>query len=136
MISHRSTLFAYQGMTLIEMMIVIALVGIVSAIAYPSYQKHLVKSERSHAQGNLLTMQLYLEQHYNPANTSFISGYDFGVVSDGQCSVCTHPSKGYEFQILSAAVYTLQAKSTQSNEVSCRIMSVTQAGVFSPQSCW
>jgi type IV pilus assembly protein PilE len=131
-----ATVISYRGMTLIEMMMVLALVGIVSTIAYPSYQRHLIKSERSQAQSNLLAMQLYLEQNYDPTNTSFLNGYDFGVVSNGQCTVCTHPSTRYRFQILSGATYTLQASSTQSNVTPCSIISVTQTRVLSPLSCW
>lgn len=43
-----------RGFTLIEVMIVVAVVAILSAIAYPTYQEHVRRSNRSAAQAFML----------------------------------------------------------------------------------
>ena len=51
-----------QGFTLIELMIVVAIVGILSAIAYPSYAEYIRKGHRAEARAGLLQAQQWLER--------------------------------------------------------------------------
>lgn len=52
-----------QGFTLIELMVVLAIVGIIAAIAYPSYLQYVTKSNRSAAESYMLSVSNKEEQY-------------------------------------------------------------------------
>ena len=51
-----------QGFTLIEVMIVVAIIGIISAIAIPSYSEYVRRGHRAEARAGLLQAQQWLER--------------------------------------------------------------------------
>ncbi|WPL19266.1 Serogroup C1 [Thiorhodovibrio winogradskyi] len=59
----------HRGFTLIELMITVAIVGILAAIAYPSYQEHVLKSWRANAASCLLEMANRMERRYTGSST-------------------------------------------------------------------
>lgn len=50
-----------QGFTLIELMIVVAVIGILGAIAYPSYTEYVRRGHRADARAGLLQAQQWME---------------------------------------------------------------------------
>lgn len=53
-----------SGFTLIEVMMVVAIIGIIAAIAFPSYQEHVRKTKRADAQAALMELAQFMERYY------------------------------------------------------------------------
>ena len=56
------------GFTLIELMVVVAVVGILASIAYPSYQDYVRRSNRTQAISVLMESSQFLERNFTEAN--------------------------------------------------------------------
>ncbi|QQS55886.1 MAG: type IV pilin protein [Candidatus Competibacteraceae bacterium] len=56
------------GFSLLELMIVVAVIGILAAIAYPSYQDSVRKSRRADAKSVLLNAAQWMERFYTENN--------------------------------------------------------------------
>lgn len=59
----------HKGFTLIELMIVVAILGLLVAVGLPSYRDSVERSERSLAQAGVLSVSTALEQYYAENNT-------------------------------------------------------------------
>lgn len=65
-----------RGVTLMELMVVIVILGILAAIAVPSYRRYLLRSQRTEAKIALLQLQTAEEKFYmqNNAFTDDVDG--------------------------------------------------------------
>jgi type IV pilus assembly protein PilE len=59
----------FSGFTLIELMIVVVVIAILVAVAYPSYQDHVRKAKRAEGKAALLKGAQLLERWYSDKNT-------------------------------------------------------------------
>lgn len=95
-----------NGFSLIEVMIVVIIIGILCAIAYPSYQQYIHKSHRAQARAALLTAASHLEK------TAAATGVYATTLPE---SLKTVESKTYTIALASGAsptAYLLQALPT------------------------
>ena len=119
-----------SGITLLELMVVVAVVAILAAIAYPSFTDGLRKSRRAEAIKGLLSMQLKQEE-FRVSNASY----------SGTLSQVGSPSSDYyDFTIsgASATLYTLiaTAKGGQSGDTGCTTLTINKAEQKTPSNCW
>jgi len=85
-----------QGFTLIEVMIVVAIVGILAAVALPSYTSYLRRGELPEAFSQLATFRVQMEQYYLD-NRNYGSSSTCGRQSDGSSLVVTPSGTNIHF---------------------------------------
>ncbi|MDW7709341.1 MAG: type IV pilin protein [Deferrisomatales bacterium] len=64
-----------KGFTLVELMIVVAILGILAAVAVPMYRGYISTSKMAEAKANLETIRLLQEQYYAD-NRVYLAGAD------------------------------------------------------------
>jgi len=75
------------GFSLIELMIVVAIVAILAAVAYPSYQQHIIRNNRAAAQQYVLEVSS-LQHQYILDNRSYATTLAaLGTTPDARVSV-------------------------------------------------
>lgn len=61
-------LYRFRGITLIELLIVVIIVGILAAVAYPNYRDYVARSKRNEAKAALLQIATNQERWYLSSN--------------------------------------------------------------------
>jgi type IV pilus assembly protein PilE len=73
------------GFTLIELMIVVVIIGLISALAFPSYQSIISSSTRNTAQADLISFAAAMERHH--ASSYTYKGAGIGGANIGQAKI-------------------------------------------------
>lgn len=63
----------HQGFTLIEIMIVVAIIGILASIAMPNYSNYVKKGKAAEATTNLANLRVKMEQFFQD-NRTYVGG--------------------------------------------------------------
>lgn len=127
-----------KGFTLIELMVTVGIIGILAAVALPSYNSQIRKSRRSDAIVSLSKMQ-QAQERWRSNNATYGTLTEIAIASaspDGYytLSVDANPT---------ASTYTVKATAvsskSQNSDTNCTILSVSVANGSAtpdPLACW
>lgn len=128
-----------RGFTLIELMITVAVIGILAAVAYPSYTQYIVRANRSAAQSFMYSVANKQEQYMLDARTYAGALSELSVTVPAEVSSkytitvsCTMPvATGTCTAVAGTPAYVITGTpiGTQlSNDAKCGAVSVNQLG--------
>ena len=97
-----------RGITLLELMIVVVIVGFLAAVAYPNYKQFSDRAKRNEAKAALLQIASQQERHYLDNNTYTCDMTDLGF---GAANGVKTDSQAYTVDVTActAQTYTAQA---------------------------
>ncbi|MFK8051052.1 MAG: type IV pilin protein [Halioglobus sp.] len=131
-----------QGFTLIELMIVVAVVGILFTFALPAYQNSVIKSKRATAKSLLMDVANRQERLLLDRSTYTLDMQDLGfsadptISDDGNYSVDAAACAGGT--IANCYVLTATARSGQAKDSKCLTLTLDSTGAKTAPNaeCW
>lgn len=126
-----------KGFTIIEVLIVVAILGILAAIAIPQVTKYTTNARRADGKTALLAAAHAMERYYT-------NNYNYGEMDGGEYKGATIPAtseQGYYSLNVTAAddfEFTIEAtaQGRQASDTTCLVMEINQLGEKSPPACW
>lgn len=129
------------GFTIIELMIVVMIISILLALAYPSYAKYVRKSNRGEAQQLLLNWAINQEiwrsnnseyattaQLTEPCRDNTDCNYDFSISDRG--------ANTFTLTATARSGNNQEYDTARDSSISCASLTLDQNGVKSPPACW
>lgn len=130
-----------RGFTLIELMIVVAVVGILSAIAYPAYTDYVVKTRRATAASCLMELAQFMERY----NTTHMT-YAAATLPGTSCQTDLAAFYTFAFKgAVTAGAFTIEATpqgAQAARDTKCGTLGIDQKGEKSESgtadvaACW
>jgi type IV pilus assembly protein PilE len=132
-----------RGFTLIELMIAVAIIGILSAIAYPAYQDYVRRSNRAEAQAILMENAQLFERFFTANNTYVGAGTAVLTTAQSQSPKTGTAKYTISATTETASAFTLQAAPSGGySDPKCgtltlnQVGTTTKSGTGSLSDCW
>ncbi len=125
-----------RGVTLLELVVVMVIVGILAAVAIPSYRNYVLRSQRSDAKEALLALSTQQEKFYLQCNTYATAIANAPSCADGELQGAVASENGwYDLAIDAADATSFMLSATaaageqQAQDSACQAFFVTDRGV-------
>ena len=118
------------GVTLIELMIAVGIVAILTAIAYPSYQRYVARTHRNSASACLSQYAQFMERYYT-ANLTYVDAAPGDLPCTRESNLDQRYTIGIRAGSATARAYILDAtpRDTQAAlDTDCGTLTVDQTG--------
>ncbi|MCF2948345.1 prepilin-type N-terminal cleavage/methylation domain-containing protein [Paraglaciecola aquimarina] len=119
----------FQGMTLVELMLVVLIIGLLATLVFPSFQKQIQQARRNDGINQLLRLKLQQEA-FRTKNNSYALAK--------QLSLPTSDYYTFSIDNVSATTYELvaTAKGSQVADKTCKVLSINQSMHKTPAGCF